>query len=369
MADLKFFIHDVLSDVPLGQLYPQNYSFNDPAIGNGQIQMQIAIPVDPGAVSGLKGRTTPDAVAVYVRDGENYLWGGILNYRSRTPGINTLSVSGQHWRGWLFDKIVDRLNYYYNPQDMATIANHIISMKATIGAGQGGYRGHPYFVATAPIFGTQAELTIPAGNTAGAALDDLAGRDNGFEWSIAFRSNRTTGLPEKYLELWKHGQTRSGRRLLFLDSKQSTNRVAFGMTEESATQRRSSIWAIGDGVYPDQPVVNDHDPGLDTNTELLRDEWNVRTGVINPTTLFQFARKRRLELSNTAQVIPVDVPFNEPALTSYRSGDRVRVRIKDNWSNIDISGVRITNRTIHKQSTSAPTVTLELDFNDTSDVL
>ncbi len=370
MANLRFYVHNVLTDVPLGELYPTDYSFNDPVRDNGQFTCQVAIPRDRGSVASLRARTQGDNVAIYVLDDMNYIWGGIINFRSQTPGVNSLTVTAQSWRAWFYDKIVSNSTIIYSQTDMANIANDLITKYACLGAsGPGGKSGCPWFVATSPVFGRLADLTVPAGRTVGQAMDDMANRDDGFEWSIAFRPNQYTGYPEKYLEMWKQGQTRSGYRLLSLDSSQSTNRVKFGTWVESAINRKSSVWAIGAGVATDQPQAVDTDPAVTANNALLRETWDVRSGVVVPATLFQYARRTRILLSNPQQIIPVDIPFAAHPLSSYRTGDRARVVIKDSWSNIDQTGVRIINRTVHKSANGAPSVTLELDFNDISDVL
>jgi hypothetical protein len=365
---LKFNVHDVLTDKYLGSIDPVSYSFNDPINGNGQFTGAVTIPHDPGPVATLKARTLPDAVALYILDGNTYIWGGIINYRDRKPGVNVLNIQAQHWRAWYFDRLISaKAGYFYSNQDWWTIARSLMNLAQTEGGGPAGCPSISYD--TTAVFGTSGDLTMTPGMSIGSAMDDIANRDNGFEWSVAFRNNTQTGLPQRFLELWVKGQTRSGVKLLSLDANQSTNRVMFGQWAESAVNRRSRVWAVGAGQPPDQPVAPDTDPDTAAGKTLLRETWETRQGVVNTSTLFAYARWRRIKLENPYAVVPVEIPFGVPPIASYRSGDRVRVRIEDSWDDLDIPGVRLTNRTVHMQQGQAPSVTLEIDFNDISEVL
>lgn len=356
MADFKFLTHEVLTHVPIGGLEPRSFSFNDPIWGGGQCELTVAINAGYD-VSSLKNRTRPDGVELYVKDGDTYLWGGIINFRSRTPGIPLLTVQAQSWKSWFYTRLIPYQVVYTNV-DQWVIARELMTFATS-------EVGTPDVYMTAANSGKNRDLTVQPFWSVGEALDNLGKRDGGFEWSIGFRNGSQTGLPELFLELWNHGQTRTGRALLFLDSAESTNYVTVGEIPEDATERRPRVWAQGETPDPnDIIVVKDEDPALPNETVLLRETMTQYSGVSRLPTLFDYARAERVARNAPFSVVSVDLRADQPRLSSYRSGDRARLRIKDEWEDIDIAGIRIIDRAVRKDENTDVTATVQLDMLD-----
>lgn len=352
--DIEFHVHEVLTHEPIGRLDPKNYKFNDPIWGAGALEFEVAIPKGKN-VSSLKRRTMPDQVEIFVMDGEHFLWGGILNWRARTPGTKVLKCKAQHWKGWFYTRLVpDR---WLREQDDWQMVYELWDFAAND-------KGTPALYRGGTDRGIISQFTVEPFWSVGQALDNFGGRDNGFEWSIGFRKGSQTGLPEMFLELWTPGQTRGRPNLLFLDQSESTNRISVGDIEEDATERRPRVWATGEGTYPDQPRTLDEDPELKNDTILLRESVSNHSGVIETPTLFNHARSERLARNIPMTVLPIDHPYNKPHIRDYRSGDRARLRIRDEWDDIDIPGIRIIDRAVNKAEKGMPIATVQLDLTD-----
>lgn len=355
--NLRFFVHDVLTMERLGELDPKSFAFNDPVWGYGELKMVHTF--SRGNTGRLKRLTRPDEVAIFVKDGQNYLWGGIVDFREYQAPTTSVQINAHHWKSWFYtrlmkDKLIktayDKYSMAYDLVDFACAATE---------------KGVPKISRMRTLAGQTGQYTVQPMWTIGQALDSFGQRDGGFEWSIGFRDNSQTGLPELLFELWAVGAERSSRPTLFLDQTKSTNNVKIGQWREDATERRSRVFATGDGEWPDQLVVPDEDPELKSGRILLRESASNYSGVIRAETLFDHARAERVARSLPQQAIPMSHPVDQPDIKTYRAGDRARARISDEWiGDLDISGIRIVDRAVSKEIGSATTATVLLDFSD-----
>jgi hypothetical protein len=163
------------------------------------------------------------------------------------------------------------------------------------------------------------------------------------------------------------GDGRSLFPSLYLDARDSTNRISVGEIVEDATERRSRVFVGGNGQWPEQHVVSSTDPDLATGTILLR-ETSRSEQVDDVNVLFDYARAERLERSAAIQQIPVTHPDGYPAISSYQVGDRARIRIADEFMVLDERGVRIIDKSVSKTPATPVQATVMLDMTDIRDV-
>lgn len=360
MTDVEFHAHEMLTGKPLGTLDPKSFAFNDPVWGAGGLEMMFAIPTGK-RVSALKNRTqTKDRVQVFALKDDTFLGGFIINFRSRQPGGTELKVKAQSWKAWLYNRHPITTTWLRTREQYAMAAE----LWAAAGVGTGTPTMMPAVAATT---GTTRAYTIEAYTSIGKALDDIALMDGGFEWSIGYRYSRSTGLPEMFLERWAIGQQRSRSAMLFLDQQTSRNRVAVGEIPEDATEYRSSVIATGEGGVEVEKSARDDDPELASGVMLRREEV-MNYGETKSQNLFDNARGERIRRQLPYSTIPVDHDANLPNVSSYRPGDRARLRVRDDWDDIDVSGVRITDRVVRKESGGLLMATVTLDLTDVSEV-
>lgn len=352
-GDLKFMVHEALTHEPIGQLDPKAYGFNDPVWGGGSLEMTLTIPTSKG-VQSLKDRTRPDEVELFVLQDDTFLWGGPINFRSRRPGSKELTVKAQHWKSWFYTRLVpdkwfrevDEFDMIFELWDFA-LDDY----------------GTPQMIRGTGTSGKIRQFTVDPFWSVGKALDSFGQRDGGFEWSLGFRSGSQTGLPEIFLELWEPGAARGLNSLLFLDVGESQNKIAVGEIPEDATEKRPRVWSTGEGGWPAQPFTKDEDPALKDGGILLREEM-INSNATEMDTLFDQARAERLKRNNPLSILPVDHPHTRPNVKDYRSGDRARLRIRDEWTDMDLRGVRIVDRAISKKPGSSTIATVQLDLAD-----
>lgn len=352
MTDFRFYAHDVLTQQPLGEIEPTTWSFSDPMWGGGTCEFTAAIPRRSDV---LKRRTQPDAVALYVKADDTFVWGGVINYRARRPGIPLLSVKAQQWESWLYDQLFPNAVYYVGGGQHG-LANDMLNFAVN-------RPGTPNIQLSERNGGTARDFNLPPWKSVGEGLDLLGNRPGGFEWSIGVRTHITTGDPELFLELWDIGATRSTSRLLRLDATDGRNNVNIGEWAEDSSGRKTRVWATGEGSPPDQAAVKDEAPGVAQDQVLLREMVVNFPSERDRTYLYDHAKKARLALEQGELILPVDISADN--VTNFRTGDRARLVVNDEWEMVDISGVRIFGRGVSKaKRNSDAVVSLRLDLRD-----
>lgn len=349
---IKFYVHDVLTGASLGELDPKEYSFNTPLWGGGSAELVNTLTTNPDV---LKRKTTPDGVALYIKEGSQYLWGGPINSRTKTPGKPELKLKAQHWKAWFYTRLVK--DKWFRVKDQYAMAWELIAYATND-------YGTPKVIVGSYTSGLSREFTVEPWWSVGQALDTFGQRDGGFEWDVLLRDNSQTGLPEVYVELYPLGQERSSRPTLMLNSTDSTNRISVGDIPEDASEKRSRVWTTGEGQWPEQPTSKDEDPNLSGNTVLLRETVTNYQSVSTLATLFDHARSERIARSLPQSKVSVTHPIDQPSITSYRVGDRARLRVKDEWFDFDFKGVRVTDKAISKHLGQPSQSTVVLDLTD-----
>lgn len=359
---LGIYINEVMSHVNVGKLDATEYEFGDPVLGIGEASFSCATPSSLEPNSLLK-RIEPNKFEVVLADGDPdrgapILWAGWIDRVDPDPEHAVVYFHATHWKGWFYDRVIPPGTFTENTisKDKYQIAYDLLDWACNDKGAPALYR--PSKQATQP-----ATLTIQPWMSVGDAIDSLAMRDSGFEWSIAFRMGSQTGLMELLAEIWVRRVARSGSTsMLFLDNTRTTNRISVGRMAADGSMQVTRQYASSDG---EDPVWSkDENPGLASDTILLREGAKVFQDIRSPTLLFQYARGERAERDNPYSTVPVTLTVDSPPVSSYRVGDRARLRVKDAWRDVDRTGVRIVDRSITKKPGSPTKVTILLDLAD-----
>ena len=359
---VEFSFHDMLTARRLGSLKFTDWSFNDPLGGVGQFSGTL--PITEANRDFIRDIIKPNLSAVYAKVGDVYLWGGIVTGRPWKRSTSTLTIKATQWEGYWYRRFV--LNRYYKAsiEQMQATREMLSTAMADIGT--------PRVTLDTASSGVLRQVTVEPWTTVGDALDSVANRDNGFDWSIQIRNNSQTGLPELYLAQWYPerqsqtdvlGVTIESRKEL-IESLQSGGNANVDDWPEDAIQAATRVWATGDGSPPDQPIAKDEDPDLTDGFLPLFESVTNWFGVTSKAVLADHARSERMDRALPLQTLPADLPVDTPRIEEYLVGDRARVVIKDEWLDIDLPAVRIIDRAISSDQTSGMKATVLLDLTD-----
>jgi len=357
MPEFQFETYGILTRTPLGNIEPQAFKFNMPIWAAGQCEMKISI--DRNATA-LKRRTEPDKVQLIVRGSNgSIVWDGPILMRNHQPGQPFISVKAAQWKSWLYDRLYMTKVFQEN-YDQKRMAYDIIDYAKSV-------PGTPSISYDRVLDGVMRQFTISRQWSAGKALDSFGSRDGGYEWELRSRDGND-GLPQLWFRTWNIGQEHSSRPTLSLSNESTRNNMSVGAIPEDATERRTKVWALGDGQEPDQLAIADTSPLLGLPDILLRETATVHTGATEAATLFDHARAERLIRDLGTSTLPVDHSLDNPTIYSYEPGDRARLTVKSQWEDFDIRGIRVIDRMITKQPASATIVTDVLDLTDIRDL-
>lgn len=365
MADLRFYVNDILTHENVGRLFPREYSFGEPLAGIGEARLSITMPSQVSRNS-LLYRLIPNRFELEITDGDPLrggavIWAGFIHGRVPNPEKMTVDFDATHWKGWFYRRLIPPKTWTNNKLtgDQYTIAYTMVDWACAHVAAHKVVRG-------TAVSGKTRELTVNPWWSVGEALDNIGKRDGGFEWSLSFRRGGTNGLTESMFELWKIGQARSSSPLLYIDNTRTTNKARVGVLQEDGSIQATRVFATSDG---DDPVYSsDEDPTLSKASIILLEDSTTYQDNRNKTLLFDYARAERLSRNNPYSTVAVTIPEDAIRIGSYRTGDRARLRVRDDWRDIDVVGIRITNRSINKTDGSPMTVTVELDMTDVQNV-
>ena len=114
--DLRYLVTSVLGSEIVGELELSDVSFNDPCFGTGGMFSAYAEINQTQDRDRLSALTTPDSVALYVRDDDtgNYLFGGPIFDRPWNRDSRKLQIRAQSWKSWTYQKMLT-MNHIDNP--------------------------------------------------------------------------------------------------------------------------------------------------------------------------------------------------------------------------------------------------------------
>lgn len=374
MSDLRFIICPALQPgSPIGELSLSTVSFNDPVAGSGG-SFSGRLEITNGMKETLAVLTEPWSVAIYVQDPMtgNFLWGGPMISRPWDPGERRLQLSAISWKSWLYMKILDP-DFSVNPPidkiysqtatDQFSIARYLLGfVNADVGT--------PHINLGVELSGVNRDLSTQGTQFkfVGELIDSMAHRDNGFDWNIAVEQD-TNGHPALWFRpYWpKRGQVNNSVILLH-GQPSGGNILSFSSQSDSAASLRTRCWATGSGQPPDMLFAYDQDPALATGFMLNAERVDNYSTVSDIANLAQHARTARKYYGQTRSTITPQIGLDDPDFRSYGAGDKIRVKINDDWWDFDYNAARIIDRQFNvnnEGNSPAPdTVSLTIDLTD-----
>ncbi len=339
--------------------------------GNGAFAGRVAVPDDDAKIAQLKTALEPHYSAVYVKNSAGrFAWGGPIVKQTWDHTSQSVVVEAVEWRTWLYWVfLAPNTNmttptdqaYSWSNKDQLEIARDIAS-KMTIG---GSADGRPSIIIGTELSGKLRQLNLKGLNfrRAGEAIDSLAQRDVGFEWTIEVRPHPTDGLPQLYFvpSFPQRGGLVTGMTLK--STSKGGNLLAYGPIVKDTTALRIRQWTTGAGQPPDQPFAQDSAPDLATSHALMREDQTNYSTITQRATLASHARAIRRFYQAGDGLLPVVVPMSKPDVDTYAAGDRCALKIEDRWVDIDLKAVRILEKIVSPDDESGK-VTMTLDLND-----
>lgn len=336
--------------------------------GNGTFTGVIAVPQDPKAIALIRNATTKKQSAIYVvnNDTDQIEWGGPVIDRKWDASSNEITVTAIEWRAWLSW-------VFLGPQTDLSAINHysfvntdqLLSARTIVqfAVGGGTADGRPNITTGSELSGVARDLNFTGLDfkRAAEAIDSMARRDKGFEWTIESRPSPSDGLPQLYFvpSYPQRGSLVPG--LTFLSIPGNSNLVKYDPINEDGSTQRERQWATGAGQPPDMPYAQDSDPLLTSGGLLLREDVTNYSTVTNRSTLASHARAERLFYADGTELFNIQVPTGNPDCSSYFAGDRGRLRISDRWVDLDFPATRIVSK---KTKPEDGVVDISLDLND-----
>lgn len=378
MDRFRFILCPVLSTVPFAEIDLRNVSFTQSVDGKGTTLTGDAYLSSTQSASKLKEAlnypSDPKAIAIYVKYGDSYLWGGVIQSRPWNKEKLAFTVTATSWKAWLYQRfltpttstnpVTERL-YSYTNQDQLTISKDIISI---VTAGN----GKPTILTSIETSGILRDLNIWGSEFvyAGDAIDRMANRERGFEWDIDIRSSGPNGDPSLWFAPFYPKRQIVNGSVLFESSANGGNILAYSSPDDSAESTVSRVWGTGAGTAgTDLLVAYDQDPGINQNTVLMVETKEyANSSTTNIETIASHVQGIRRFHASGLQQMTIQVALDAPDFTNYSVGNKVRVKVKDEVLEIDFNSVRIVRRTFFLNAEGAAKedyVELLLDLNDT----
>jgi hypothetical protein len=328
--------------------------------GNGTLSGRITVPNDPLQVQQIRIATEPKQAAIYVRDSNgNFPWGGFVVGRRWSPKTNQIQINCLEWRSWPYLVRLgstDGLNQFsFTAVDQLAIARSFIATAAI-------QAGSPEVVFDSLLSGRLRDLSFWGTDlkTPGAAIDMVANRDDGFEWTLDSRQG-SDGLPELHLVTSYPQRGVQVGGLLFKSTPGGGNCIVNEVNED-VSQRVDRFFAVGAGQPPAQPVGYDFNPSLLSNQFLRFDGGTSYSTVSEVSTLTSHARRARKFFEPGINLLQVETGLDRIDADSYHIGDRGRLQLEDRWMSLDLPAVRIIEKRI--DMSGAGKVVLTLDLSD-----
>lgn len=363
MTDFKYLAHHPVKRAKLANLTIRDAEWTDTLNGGSVLTGKVTVPEDLFQAARIEEGTRPDEAAIYVQSAPGVItWGGIVKKRTWDSETNTLTLSVQEWRTWLYTAILGPKAdgsgsniRTWTGVDQLTIARQILGIVTA----EGTAGGVPIITTGTETSGVNRNygLTGMAFKSVGTYLDELASMDGGFEWDVEFYFG-DDGLPT--LRLATYYPQRGGEvpGLLF---KEGFNILAKDELQMSSETRATRVWGVGEGPNAEStPYAMDQDPALSSGYVLRTDAAITFPGV-SRTTLASYARSSRGYLGLPLSQFTFTVSTDSPPFNSYQAGDRCRIVLRDRFTSLDVSKVRILSREIDAEN---QLMKLTVNFND-----
>lgn len=350
--------------------------------GNGTFSARLVVPENPIIVDQFKASLEPGSSAIYVIDNKgNFVWGGPIMEQEWEHASGVVTINAVEWRSWLFWKFLSpNINspykdivYSYTQKDQLLIARDLVT-KAVAPGVSGGCPSIKVGTETSgsnPIpIAARRDLNVNGSDFkyVGDAIDSMAHREGGFEWTIEIRS-KSDGSPQLYFVPF-YPQRGMKRTTILLKHTASTgskgnsgNILSYGPIKKSWADVRQRIWGVGSGTGSNAIWTHDTEPRLSTGNFLMSEDVWTNSSITKLSTLGKDVRKEREYRKTGNHTVSISLLISDPDVGTYNVGDRVRLILSDRWVNLDYPSVRITEKVISPQEGSGQ-VMLTLDLTD-----
>jgi hypothetical protein len=379
MGRFQYKVYSILTGSPLGELPLQDVVFNDPLRSPGQLTGYIALsPLSPA--ERIKRFTEPDAIALYVSwwsdlDGDGVeteilCWGGIISSRLWKRKDRRVEIFADQIESWLKTRRItpDPVTFVERDADFNWTGIDQFQIARDLADYAIEEPNHPRLVTSlGGMSGRLRDRNISSFSFMSVydAIESIARRIDGFEWSIEYRYAELDGYPENYLALFYPERTTSSAITLAITIDNTGGNIKEYDWPEDASPRRDRVWAVGEGEPPVQPIVQDTDPDIALSQRVFREDSSSWSGVVNLPTLSAHAQAERAARNEETTLVSIDVTCESPDLGTFIVGDRARLIIKDEWMDIDLPYVRIVERTMRpRTSDQGNRMTLVIDVAD-----
>jgi hypothetical protein len=373
----QFVICPVLSQDPIGELDISNVEFTESVDGPGTLFTGEAYITDTQDAEKLKNLLNypgdPQAVALYVKFEDRYLWGGVLKSRPWDRTKKAFILTATSWKAWMYQRFLDPnmnnnpvtdFKFSWTATEQFDIARDILDWAVSDD-------GTPTIWTGIETSGVMRDLTIFGSEFvySGDAIDRMANREKGFEWDITPRTD-SLGRPELWLGLFYPKRVAVNSGVLIKGTPDGGNIIDSTNPEDTAETVVTRVWGTGSGTSgADLLMAFDEDPNLAGGDILLIETKEYsNSSTIDTATIASHVQGIRKFHSTGLQQIEVTCLLTDPDWQLYNIGDKIRLIVQDDVMDIDYESVRIVRRTFKVNSNPADfdVVTLLIDLNDTA---
>lgn len=366
MARFRYTAYSIMTERQLASsLVVNSPSWSEVVNGNAGFSGAITIPdrLETARLGALRAALEPLQSAIYVQDDVgNYVFGGPIVSQNWDPESRRVKVGAVHWRAWLHAVLLAPAQdgsgdvlYSWTDTDQATIAEDLFLQALSGGSSDG---RPPWTGPDCPLTGKTRDLNVKGMDFkyVGELLDTVSSRDGGFEWNVAIdRGEDGTPVMRPYISYPQEGGLVPG--LMWSTGR---NILKYPEIEYDASAKRTRVWSYGDGEPV--PYAYDQDSAVGAGAALLWERADHYSRVTRVDTLASHSRSMREYLSNPLNLYTFTTHLDSPSVSGYRAGDRGRLKLVDDWYNLDLEQVRVVQKTVKP---AEQIVEITVDLNDT----
>jgi hypothetical protein len=371
MGYFRFLACDSLTGARLGYLDLQDVSFSDPVKGGVGSLTGTALISQSQTRQTLDQLSRLDDVSLYVQgvaDNE-FWWGGPFKARPWNPNDRARTITAMHWKAWLGQRFlgphttnppVER-SYSYSQVDQLAISQDVVRLACLA-------PGAPQIAIGTETSGVLRDLSWKGTDFRDALslIDSMASRDDGFEWTVDIRPDGLSGLPRLFYVPHFPNRGQEVLAAVFRATPYGGNFTVNNAVEDSSEERRTRVWATGEGEAPALPMAYDEDPNVAQSLTLLTESVTSHSNVTGIKTLSGHARAERLFRSVPNNTIQIKVYFALLDPKTYGPGDRCQFVYQDEGYAINVPAARIIDRSLHVNTGEADYAIVTLDLADSA---
>lgn len=379
---IRFHVADSLTGRLVGQLRPAAWTISEPVTGSSSGSLTLRVPHDAAGAARLRDLVQPRirqvVMEVVAADGtSSFPFGGPIPRRaSWTPQDDegnggTITVPVVDWRYWFETAAVLRPNAIMGTSTdyLVTDVEQTTAMMALMKAALGGTTGAPHMVVDAPaVTGVTRDVTARvASRYIGEYLDDIRDRngDGSCDWYTymtrsadkrTFLAHAAVAVPQR--------RSQAEPVAAFTVTPPKGSALA-GYSWPEGVDQPTRVYAVGEGVPPDRVWASDELPDLTDGVELCWEQIaGPYQGVVKAATCFEDANSIVSQTGQLSGQMSITVTADRLGIDQVVAGDRVRLRLVDDWLDLDLPAVRIVQRDMSGQQDQPTQQTLTLDLSD-----